>query len=188
MLGMEGVCELVAATLEQKMPAKVDQLRARYTDLDGDDLPYIGLYSRSQRARLERGDYPAIEVVPRDARRPVTMDTDGGVTFWFPYTIRIFLSVRGTSFENVDQRRKRLTLGVVELLASTPLLQAAPQAKIDVASIWQSFSAVSSSGDTDNRSVGAAFVEATVIVDEMTDTVTPLGHADTIVIHPALMH
>lgn len=183
---MEGVCELVAATLESRLPAKVDQLRARYNAADGDDLPYVNLVSRSQRARLERADYPAVEVIGRDVRRPQVMDTDGRVTYWLGYTVRVFISVRGTSFENTDLRRKRLTLALVELLISNPLLQETPTARVDTTSVWQSFSGVATA-DADSRSVAAAFVEAVVMVEEMSDPVTPLGLADTIAIHPALL-
>lgn len=187
MLGFEGVCELLAHRLELQMPPKVSEMLGRY-HLATPDLPVPSLYARQQRARIELHEYPSIEVIARDAGTPLIKDRgDGTIVLQIPYVCRIFLEVRGNTFDETDLRRKRLLLGIVEVLTAAPVLQASPSAWIDLTRIRQSLSEVGTASSGENRSVAAAFVEVTVMVEEMTEPSPALGLANTIAIHPALM-
>lgn len=189
MLGIEGTVDLVVEALEARTPAKLVELRARYSQTaDGDGLPDVGLFAASQRARIERAEYPALEVIGMGMNRPKVLDKGlGTITYQFPYVIRIFVTVRGNGFDDTDLRRKRTTLAVVEELVASPALSFVPSAWIDIASLRISNSDVAPGDKTDSRSVASAFVEVAVIVEEMTEALPTLATANTIAIHPSLL-
>jgi hypothetical protein len=186
MLGFEGVCELVAHRLETAVPAKISEMLGRY-NLATPDLPAPQLYARQQRARIELHEYPSVEVIARDAGFPVLLDRGDDILVWqFPYVVRVYLDVRGNTFDETDLRRKRLVLGVVELLFASPVLQAGPSAWVDLKRLRQSLSDIGGSIG-ENRSMAAAFIEFTVMVEEPTEAGPALGVANTLAVHPALL-
>ena len=191
MLGIEGAINLVVARLQSEMPAKVAEVAGRYSDADSINLRQPNLYAPSLYERLELAQYPAIEVAPRDDAAPVRLDQAQGVTkYWIAYSMRVYLTERGSSYTQVDARRKRLTLAIREVLFSTPLLQTGPpQAWIDRKTVRTSYFGVGTIDDKDARSIAATYTDLDVIVEEMTEPSpsTQLGTADTVFssVHPA---
>jgi hypothetical protein len=198
MLGMEGAIDLLVGALELRMPAKIVELQSRYADADAvlpppdqANLRPPALFASSVYQRLELAQYPAIEVSPANDGRPA-WNSQGAGQFFFrvAYSMQILVTDRGNSYQQVDARRKRLTLAVKECLLATPLLQDSPvTAWVDTPTMRASYSplAISSVKQADSRSIAATYIELDVIVEEMTDPLVPSGIADTIVatVHPS---
>lgn len=193
MLGTEGAAALLVARLEAEMPAKVTEVAARYSDAATVNLQPPALYAKSVYERLELAQYPAIEVESRDDGPNTQNSQAGGVEdLWVGYDLRVYLTVRGNGFVQVEARRRRLTLAIREVLLSTPLLQAAtagPQAWVNARSVRTSYFGIGNIAAADNRSIAATYTDLTVIVEEMTEPyqTTNDGTADTIfvAVHPA---
>jgi hypothetical protein len=189
MLGPEGVVELIRSYLATGMPAKIAELRARLAVTDT-DLRAPATFVGSTYGRLEYAQFPAVEVQIQSVGRPTFLDQGGGQVTWrFPYTVRVYTEERGNGFDQVELRRKRLYLAVMELLTAHVPLSTSPPAWIDASSLTGSFYGLGTlTSATDNRSIAATYVEFTVIVEEMTETAPPLGVADTVIatVHPAV--
>ena len=184
MLGAEGTVDLVQSYLAANMPAKIAALQTRL-GVTSTDLRAPALYSTSLYERIEIAQFPAIEVQFQAFGQPVFLDNNAGqLTYRWPYRLRVYIEERGNSYDQVEQRRKRLLLGVTELLTSHPMLSASsPTAWVDVTSMTASFFGLGTLAQAkDARSIAACYLELVVMVEEMTDALTPIGTADTIVV------
>lgn len=193
MIGIEGAIELVVARLQAQMPAKVAEVAARYTDDATVALRTPATYTTSLYARVEYNQYPIVEVAPRNDGPGQWDDQTGGVESWmWPYTVRVYVVERGTSFPQVEKRRQRLTVSLREVLTSSAVLQESPQAWIDKKTIRSGYFATGLTADADNRSIASTWTDLTVMVQEMTEPFPPAtATANSIVstvgpIHPAM--
>jgi hypothetical protein len=183
MIGIEGAVSLVLARLSLQMPYKVTELEARYNDNVADLRP-PATYAASVYTRVELAQYPIIMIQPRGDSTPKYLDNDGDYFIWeFTYRMRIYLEERGNGYPQVEARRQRLTLGIREVLMSTPGL--ASNAWIDNTSFSSGYFGTGEIRDSDNRSIAATYTDLAVIVQEVTEPFGPTnltGVADDILI------
>jgi hypothetical protein len=191
MLGTEGAVALVVARLQTEMPAKVTEVAGRYHDTAAVNVRPPKLYAESMYERLELAQYPAVEVASRDDGIPdFNSQAQGVENYWIAYSLRVYVTERGQTYQQVEARRRRLTLAVREVLFSTPELQAGPpRVWINPRSIRSSYFGIGTINESDSRSIAATYTDLDVIVEEMTEPYMPTttGTADRIFVnvHPA---
>ena len=191
MLGTEGAVNLVVARLQAQMPAKITEVAGRYPDAATVALRPPALYALSLYERIELSQYPAVEVTSRDDGPTVFDDQTSGVfQLAVPYNLRLFLTERGNTFQQVEARRRRLTLALREVLFSTPLLQDPPnQSWILRESIRSSYFGISQIDEKDARSIAATYTDVTVMIQEMTELFpaanVPVADSVFVAVHPA---
>jgi hypothetical protein len=194
MIGPEGVVELVRAYLESVVPGKIIELQTRL-GVTSADLPQPNLYSASQYERLELPQFPAIEVQFLSMANPILLDQEAQALWRVPYRVRVYATSRGTSFQQVEERRKRLYLALFECLTAHVLLSPSSSdltAWVDVKTMQGQFFGLGNIvPDGEGRSIAATYIDLTAIVEEMTEPLlsadgTSLGTADTVFssVHP----
>lgn len=188
MIGIEGAKALVLARLEAQMPAKVDELEQRYAD----NLAILrapGKYAPFMVTRVEAAWYPIIMIGPRTDDMPTFVTQQGTYqTFRYPYRLRLYVVERGNSYEQVEYRRERLTLGMREVLTSSAYLSDSPRVELDLTSLRTTYFGTGEVAESDNRSIAATYTDLTVIVDEVSMPYPSFsGRANTIVssVHPS---
>lgn len=189
MQGPEGAVELLRSYLAANVPAKIVELRTRLA-VTGEDLRTPQLYSASIRERLEVKDYPSIEVQFQAMGNPVYLANGNTQLTWqIPYKVRVYSAERGNTYDQVEERRKRIFLAVIEVIGFNVKLASTPNVWVDFKSLTGSFFGASQLADArDNRSIAASYLEMNVIVEEMTEPAATLGTANTVQtsVHPAM--
>lgn len=187
MIGVEGAKHMVLQRLEAQMPAKVQELQARYAD--NLILRAPNKYTTYIATRVEAAQYPIIMIAPRTDNTPIWENQQQTVqSFRWPYSMRLYVVERGNSYEQVEQRRERLTLGVREVLTSSQNLSDTPNVWIDITSFRTTYFGTGEVADGDNRSIAATYTDLTVMVDEVTEPYPAMtGRANSIVssVHPS---
>lgn len=169
---------------QANMPAKVAELVVRYnldptppagTPETPNTLIAPALYATEERADLESEEWPAVIVnaLTTGRVRWVDLDTattppgevnlDAGATVYaFEYRLRGYVYVRGADYPDTDLARKRLLLGMRELLlVNLDLDPAAPgTAIVDPGSITESLSGLVP--DLAGRTTAAGYIELTM--------------------------
>lgn len=170
---MTGAVALVIGRLQSEMPAKMTELASRY-NLPAGTLQNPGSYMVNMFDRVELAQYPTIQVAPRGEGAPRMNEQDQGVlNYETSYLMRVYLQVRGLGYEMVEQRRQLMTLGIREILLSTPQLGAAPDIWILPGSIQTTYFGVGELKEEDQRAIAATYTDLTVMVEEMTELPSP---------------
>jgi len=182
MLGMTGAVGLVLARLQAELPAKITEISTRYS-LPAGQLQTPASYMVNMYDRIELAQFPAIQIAPRAEGAPAMMDQDQGVfVYKVGYDMRIYLEVRGLGYDQVEQRRQLTTLGIREVLFSTPQLGAAPDIFVVPGSVRSTYYGIGEIDAKDQRAIAATYTDLTVMVEEMTELPSPWPYtADTIV-------
>lgn len=201
MRGMDGAtAELVAAT-RVRLPAKLEELEDRLDLRDG-ALPRPGYIDHGQRSRLEEQQWPAVLAIPNLSGTPRQVERGDVVdTLVRPHTVRLYVYVRASGVrtedtdlpvdghELVESLRKRYMLALEETMLEAPTLDDDGLAVVNIGSLRTSYSDVMA--DDVGRSIGAAYLEVTVDLEEHVAH-APLNPAsssvdvDAVPLHPAL--
>ena len=131
MLGPEGVINLISDRLEQALPAKITELRARLS-LDGPGIaddniadlraPTI-MRSEPEDYSITAAAFPAVYIVDKNTDQvAVNERTQFGETYLLPYGIHLVIYVRDNSFTETKAQLRRMTLAVREVVLGRPLL------------------------------------------------------------------
>ncbi|KWW97402.1 hypothetical protein LI90_4374 (plasmid) [Carbonactinospora thermoautotrophica] len=188
--GLEGACTLLADRLRAALPGKTAELRTRY-GADPAALPDVVTVEPHDVDQLGVEQWPAVLVVGQETRgiRPVDVGPTSEV-YQVRYALRVFVWARGDGYAQTDTLRKRLTLGVRELLLTRRLL--APAGRVEPSSLAESYSDLAR--DEAGRTIGGAFIAVEVTLEEtLTSETPPVGMVDTVSVdtgslppHPAL--
>lgn len=183
MRGAEEARKLVAGALEAQMPDKVDELVARYglapvappgePDRPG-TLPHVRLIVPGERFAIPAGSWPALFVTRLSTPSMSVADVDPGagrVLYKVTYRLRVYIYANGQDADDVTDKVDRYTLGVRELLLVNVGLDAG--AAFDPLSLTESYSGVEP--DVNSRTIGAAYVEGNLALEELADRTRPPG-------------
>lgn len=177
MIGPEGAAQVVATVIDDLYVAKLDELIDRLGLDAGDtpglgDLPYANMTVHTEPRPLGTftvNEYPVNLVIAQEGAIVEELDrVAGGIVYLVRYPVRWFLFARGGNFIETDLRRKRYVLAARELV-----LQSAEAIRAHPTSVRESYSDVSEVPDKEVRTVGAAYVEFTIDVEE---TLAPLDY------------
>lgn len=188
--GLEGACELVADRLRTALPAKTEELRDRLSVADPVDLPDVAVVYPHEIAPIPLEEWPAVMVVGQTLERMTRDDVEAIGTHWLcTYRIRVYVWSRGEGFAHTDRIRKRLTLATREVLMQ--LRKVTGRAQLDDSSMGESYSDLDV--DQADATIGGAYLEFLLVVQEVLGTVPTKGVFETPVIdtaslppHPAL--
>lgn len=194
MRGVEDAARLVADRLADRLPGKVDEMRARY-GATVDVLPDVVTVDAFDRQRLPVEAWPAVLVVGQETRGMAPARVTGaGETFEVRYALRVYVWARAGDEAATDTARKRYALAVRELLIGGRVIDVdgdgRPAGWADPLSLVESYSdlAVDDSGAT----VAGAYVGVDVILVESVPG-DPVGEVATVNVdtaalppHPAL--
>lgn len=180
---MEGAASDLVVALEARVPAKVDELERRLgldtAEQETPGIPKPQLYADHVRPRLEAHEWPAVLVVGSGTNEPPRLLERGDLEdLWaFAYTLRVYVYARAEGFEDVDRTRKRLLLAIVETLLERPGVTGDGAAAVRPGSLRESYSDVLP--DDVGRSVGGAYLELVLDVEETLTPTVQLGTAAT---------
>lgn len=182
MNGLEGACDTVTSYLTTGLPGKTAQLRQRYS-ATAEQLPDVTTVLGHDVDDLGIEEWPAVLVVGQNMTSAVLLeeDDDGDELYRCTYRLHVYVFVRGPSYAGTDALRKRLTLGVRELLLVRPGL--APDVQADRTSLTESYSDLAL--DEQSRTVGAAYIRVDVTVEESLDPEVAAVRADAVVVDTA---
>jgi hypothetical protein len=188
--GLESACQLVAQRLRTALPAKTEEMRGRLSVADPADLPDVAVVYDHELGHIPLEEWPAVMVVGQTLERMTRDDVKADGTYWLcTYRIRVYVWARGEGFGHTDRIRKRLTLAVREVLMQ--LRKVTGNAQLDDSSMGESYSDLDV--DQADATVGGAYLEFLLVVQEVLGTVPTKGVVETPVIdtaflppHPAL--
>lgn len=175
MEGIEAARKLVAGRLAGELPGKLAELRARYLadpdpaadiDLEG-ALPDVRLVADAERFRLEAEEWPAVCMARLRVPNMRVVDVvDGRLVLRVTYRLRAYVYARGQTFDDVTDKVDRYLLAVRELLLANLGLGADPAlgAFVDPATMAEEYAGVEV--DENSRTVGGAYVEFSVVLQE----------------------
>lgn len=140
MLGWEGTTMLLAAVLEERLPAIIDEDRTRY-QVDPADLPIPEIFPYG-RYDMTSEDYPLIVVTPGQTPERLTNERNmtpipGNTRFRFTRAMEILVVASGgQNLEPTKRVRDRLMLAVARALLTRPALsKGRPEVADDVATL-----------------------------------------------------
>lgn len=182
MNGLEGACDAVTGYLTAGLPAKTAQLRERYA-VTAEQLPDVTTVLPHDVDNLGIEQWPAVLVIGQNMTGAVLLDVDdaGDELYRCTYRLHVYVFARGPSYAGTDALRKRLTLGVRELLLVQP--GPAPQVLVDRTTLTESYSDLAL--DEQSRTVGAAYIRVDVTVEESLNPEVAAVRADAVVVDTA---
>jgi hypothetical protein len=127
-IGPEGVALALVARLEARLPARLEQVRARHTATARDLPDPVEIrWTAEEGASIER--FPMITVTPVETDPDVgalpTSSSGFGNSYQYRYRSELFVWVRGRDYPSTQLAQWRYALAVREvLLAERPLLPA----------------------------------------------------------------
>jgi hypothetical protein len=187
-LGMAGAVALVQAMLEARMPAKVDELRARFAASPA-ALPQVKTFRPVTVGKAAAGDYPVLYVVGNGmgVAKPL-QKAAAGVQYSFSYQLTVVTLVRSTSDRATTLLQQRLAQAVTECLLQSQ--QLAPiggddSARVESDSLRMRFSGIEAYG-RDLSTYGGCMTDVSVTGQEfLPRLVAPVGPLQRVVVGPA---
>ena len=169
MLGAEGVSTAIVEKIRAHAPAKITQLRARYS-ADAATIPMPASLHSTSKDTLSIEEYPAIvcttvDTTGRLGNRQLSSDGEFDV-FQYKYRMRMFVFVTGPGTEATDLLRKRYVLAVREILLTNIIFVDAggQYAELDPNTIKESYSEVAENDD--KQLFAAAYLEFEITTAE----------------------
>jgi hypothetical protein len=169
MLGAEGVSTAIKDKAEAAMPAKLAQLRARYSADEWTIPAPASLYSTNKDI-LSIEQFPSIIVTTVDTTGRIGNRQLGGDgvrdVYQYKYRMRIFVYVTGRDDEATDLLRQRYVLAAREVLLTNKILVDAggQYAALDPNTVKESYSDVAA--DEAQMLLAGAYLEFEVTTSE----------------------
>lgn len=178
MRGAEAARKLLNGYLAAHMDDKIDELVARYQlpaaaplgepDLPG-TLPHIALFHAGERIQLAADQWPALLTTRLSVPTATVLDpaaVTGASLYKVSYRLRTYAYVHGADEDDVLDKVDRYLLGAREVILDNLNLGDDLGAKVNPNGWTESYSGVEFDARS-ARSVGAAYIELTVELDEL---------------------
>ncbi|ASR78043.1 hypothetical protein SEA_TIMINATOR_13 [Arthrobacter phage Timinator] len=173
MLGSEEVTRALVTQLREMMPARLNELRARY-GATATQLPDFALIEADELDVMSIETFPALFVVPvNTSGRQDNRQTDSNGQYdeySFAYNMQVYVYARGDSYKSTSLRTKRYMLAAREcLLARKQILQGEQNLSIEPRTIQESYSAVGKVPNG-NQFLSGGYIDVQVISEERIET------------------
>jgi len=181
MLGPEGVTRAVYLNATANLPARMAELRTRYSASLGELPDFAEVYPDEINA-LSIEKFPALAVVipsTVSSRTTQAKQTDVGDAyeeFSYRYMVQLYSYATGTSTASTSKAIKRYTLAVREAFLANKILPTpdTDDAQVDPATVTESYSELDK---RDNKFIAASVVQFEVVTHERLYFVSRFGGA-----------